>query len=99
MIVASKDLKLSQIEALTSRDTTCINLHTPSEELILVSSYQDITFPEVINNIDKCVEHSKSVKKEIIISAATPTFCKRNFSQMHPIETMISLSFHHTIGN
>ena len=67
MIVASKDLKLSQIEALTSRDTTCINLHTPSEELILVSSYQDITFPEVINNIDKCVEHSKNVKKEIII--------------------------------
>ena len=54
-------------EALTSRDTTCVNLHSPKEELILCSSYQDITFPEVINNIDKCVEHSKSVNKDIII--------------------------------
>ena len=31
------------------------------------SSYQDITFPEVVNNIDKCVEHSKNVNKDIII--------------------------------
>ena len=67
MIVASKALQLSQIGALTFRDTTCINLHTPTEELILVSSYQDITFPDVINNIDKCVEHSKSANKNIII--------------------------------
>ena len=67
MIVASKNLKLSLIEALTSRDTTCVNLHSPERELILCSSYQDITFPEVINNIDKCVEHSKSVNKDIII--------------------------------
>ena len=67
MIVASKDLKLSLIEALTSRDTTCINLHNRKEELIICSSYQDITFPDVINNIDKCVEHSKKVKREIII--------------------------------
>ena len=50
MIVASKDLKLSLIEALTSRDTTCINLHNSKEELVICSSYQDITFPEVINN-------------------------------------------------
>ena len=67
MIVASKDLKLSMIEALTSRDTTCINLHNSSEELVICSSYQDITLPEVINNIDKCVEHSRNVKKDIII--------------------------------
>ena len=67
MIVASKDLKLSLIEALTSRDSTCINLHTSIEELIICSSYQDITFPEVINNIDQCVEHSKRVNKNIII--------------------------------
>ena len=67
MIVASKDLKLSLIENLTSRDTTCINLHGPKEELILSSSYQDIDFQEVVNNIDKCVEHSKRVNKEIII--------------------------------
>ena len=67
MVVASKDLKLSMIEALTSRDTTCINLHNSREELVICSSYQDITFPEVINNIDKCVEHSKRVNKDIII--------------------------------
>ena len=67
MIVASKDLKISLIEALTSRDTTCINLHNTNEELVICSSYQDITFPEVINNIDKCVEHSKNVNKDIII--------------------------------
>ena len=67
MIVASKDLKISLIEALTSRDTTCINLHNSKEELVICSSYQDITFPEVINNIDKCVEHIKNVHKEIII--------------------------------
>ena len=65
--MASEDLKLSLIEALTSRDTTCVNLHNSKEELVICSSYQDITFPEVINNIDKCVEHSKSVNKNIII--------------------------------
>ena len=69
MIVASKDLKLSLIEALTSRDTTCVNLHNLKEEIVICSSYQDITFPEVINNIDKCVEHSKNVRKDIIIGA------------------------------
>ena len=67
MIVASKDLKLSLIENLTSRDTTCINLHGPKEELMISSSYQDIDYQEVVNNIDKCVEHSKRVHKEIII--------------------------------
>ena len=67
MIVASKGLKLSLIEALTSRNTTCVNLHNSKEELIICSSYQDITFPEVINNIDKCVNHSKTVKTDIII--------------------------------
>ena len=67
MIVASKDLKISLIETLTSRDTTCINLHNAKEELVICSSYQDITFPEVINNIDKCVEYSKKVNKEILI--------------------------------
>ena len=41
MIVASKDLKISLIEALTSRDTTCINLHNSKEELVICSSYQD----------------------------------------------------------
>ena len=44
MIVASKDLKLSLIETLTSRDTTCVNLHNSKEELVICSSYQDITF-------------------------------------------------------
>ena len=67
MIVASKDLKISLVEALTSSDTTCINLHNSNEELVICSSYQDITFPEVVNNIDKCVEHSKNVNKDIII--------------------------------
>ena len=44
MIVASKDLKLSLIEALTSRDSTCINLHNSTEELITVS-YTHLTLP------------------------------------------------------
>ena len=38
MIVASKDLKLSLIEALTSRDTTCVNLHNSKEELVTVAA-------------------------------------------------------------
>ena len=67
MIVASKELKISLVEALTSRDTTCINLHNSNEELVICSSCQDITFQEVVNNVDKCVEHSKSINKEIII--------------------------------
>ena len=71
MIVASKNLKISMIESLTSRDTTCINLHNPNEELVICSSYQDINIPEVINNIDKCVEHSKSIDEEIIIGSDT----------------------------
>ena len=69
LIVASKGLKISLVEALTSRDTTCINLHNANEELIIRSSYQDITFLEVVNNIDKCVEYSKNIDKNIIIGA------------------------------
>ena len=67
MIVASKDLKISLIENLTSRDTTSINLHNLKEEIIICSSYQDIDYQEVINNIDKCVEYSKTVSKDILI--------------------------------
>ena len=57
MIIASKGLKISLIEALTSRDITSINLHNSKEEIIVCSAYQDITFPKVIDNIDKCVEY------------------------------------------
>ena len=64
---APKGLQIFLIKALTSRDTTCITLHNSNEELVICSSYQDITFPEVVNNIDKCVEHSKNVNKDIII--------------------------------
>ena len=71
MIVASKNLKISMIESLTSRDNTCITLHNANEELIICSSYQDIDYPEVTNNIDKCVEHSKIIHKEIIIGCDT----------------------------
>ena len=67
MIIASKGLEISLIETLSSRDTTCINLHNSYEELMICSSYQDITFPEVTNNIDKCVEHSKAFDKPILI--------------------------------
>ena len=63
MIVASKGLKIFLIEALTSRDTTCINLHNSDEELVICSSYQET------NNIDKCVEYSKTNNKDIIIGA------------------------------
>ena len=69
MIIASKGLKISLIEALTSRDTTCINQHNIDEELIICSSYQDITIPEVINNIDKCVAHSKKLNKPILVGS------------------------------
>ena len=55
MIIASKGLKIFMIEALSSRDTTCINLHNSNEELIICSVYQDITFSEMINNIDNRV--------------------------------------------
>ena len=69
MIVASKGLKISLIESLTSRDITSINLHNSDGEIIVCSAYQNITFPEVINNIDKCVEHSKATNKEVIIGS------------------------------
>ena len=36
---------------------------------MISSSYQDIDYQEVVNNIDKCVEHSKRVHKEIIIGS------------------------------
>ena len=67
MIVASKGLKISLIEALTCRDITSITLDNPGEEIIICSAYQYITFPEVINNIDKCVEYSKTNNKDLII--------------------------------
>ena len=69
MIIAAKGLKIFMIEASSSRDTTCINLHNSNEELIICSAYQDITFPEVINTVDKCVEHSKTCNKPILIGA------------------------------
>ena len=69
MIVASKDLKISLIEALTSRDITCIDLHNTGEEVIVCSAYQYIDFPEVISNMDECVKHSKETKKELIIGS------------------------------
>ena len=69
MIVASKGLKISLIEASTCRDITSITLHNPGEEIIICSAYQDITFPELINNIDKCVEYSKSNNKDLIIGS------------------------------
>ena len=93
MIVASKDLKLSLIEALTSRDTTCANLHNLKEEIIICSSYQDITFPEVINNIDKCVEHSKQVNKEIIIGTDSNTHSQLWMSESENIRGEIFEEF------
>ena len=69
MIVASKGLKISLIELMTSRDITSATLHNAREEIIVCSAYQDITFPELINNIDKCVEYSKSNNKDLIIGS------------------------------
>ena len=34
MIVASKNLQISLVEALTFRDYTCVNLHNADEELV-----------------------------------------------------------------
>ena len=51
MIVAFKGLKISLIETLTSRDVTCVTLHSSDEEIIICSAYQDITFPEVIDKV------------------------------------------------
>ena len=71
MILTSKNLKVSLIESLTSRDITCINLHNVKEEYIICSSYQDITFTEVINNIDRSVVYANSNGKEILIGSDT----------------------------
>ena len=71
MILTSKNLKVSLIESLTSRDITCINLHNNKEEYIICSSYQDITFSEVINNINKSVAYARNVSKEILIGSDT----------------------------
>ena len=39
MIVASKGLQIFLIEGLTSRDTTCANLHNKDEELVIFVLY------------------------------------------------------------
>ena len=39
MIVASKGLKISLIESLTTRDITSINVHNSDEEIIVCSAY------------------------------------------------------------
>ena len=71
MIIASKGLKISMVEELTNRDITCIYLHNNQEEIMICSAYQDITYPEVVNNIDKCAEKAKLINKEIIIGVDT----------------------------
>ena len=50
---------------------TCIYLYNKKEELILCSAYQDINFPEVINNSDKAANFAKVVHKEILIGTDT----------------------------
>ena len=71
MIVASKNLKISLLETLSPRDTTCVKLHSLKEELIICSSYQDITIAEAVNNITKCVDLAKSNNETIIVGADT----------------------------
>ena len=79
MIVASKNLKISVIEELTSRDTTCINLHSSDKEIMICSSYQDINFTELIN-IDQCVEKAKATSKELIIGTDSNSHSQLWFS-------------------
>ena len=67
MIVASKTLNLSKVSQLTSRDTTTINLHNKEEEIFIVSSYQDIKFNEVVNNLKECLDRATQQKKPILL--------------------------------
>ena len=97
MIVASKNLNISLIEELTSRDTTCINLHTKDEELVICSSYQDINLPEVINNIDNCVVKAKAINKDLIIGADSNSHsqlwgCESNNHRGDVFEDFIALN-------
>ena len=69
IIVASKDLKVSLVESLTTRDCTCIIVHTQGKEIIVVSSYQDITTSEATINIDKCCSYAQRYHKEIVIGS------------------------------
>ena len=69
MILTSKNLKVSLIKSLTSRGITCINLHDVKEEYTICSSYQDITFTEVNNNIDRSVVYSNNIGKAILIGS------------------------------
>ena len=66
LILASKDLKISGIESLTSRDTTVINLNIQGKEIMICSSYQDIT-TEAVGNLEACMEYARKNKKDIII--------------------------------
>ena len=59
------------MESLTSRDITCINFHNIKEECIICSSYQDITFTEVINDIDRSMVYANNNGKEILIGSDT----------------------------
>ena len=67
IVMATKDLKISGIESLTSRDTTVVTLNIQGKEVLVCSSYQDITFQDTTYNIDKCMEYARKNKKEIII--------------------------------
>ena len=67
IVIATKDLKISGIESLSSRDTTVVTLNLQGKEVLVCSSYQDITFQDSTYNINNCMEYARKNKKEIII--------------------------------
>ena len=67
IVIATKDLKISGIESLSSRDMTVVTLNLQGKEVLVCSSYQDITFQDSTYNINNCMEYARKNKKEIII--------------------------------
>jgi len=69
-IIFSKNLQVVTMTQLTTRDTACILWQTNNDqapEILVCSTYLDITKDPVIYDIDKCLEYSKDNHIPILI--------------------------------
>ena len=69
-IIYSNNLVVVNMDHLTTRDTACILWKTNNEqtpEILICSTYLDITKEPVIYDIDKCIEYSKDNNIPILI--------------------------------
>ena len=53
---------------------------------MICSSYQDIIFPETVNNVDKCVDKAKAIGKEIIIGTDSNAHSQLRMSNQQMLE-------------